>query len=986
MANRDFEIRMRMEAEYSAAQKALRDADKELKRLSATAKRLGVDMAAIDGGRVAKPMDGAAKAMKGAAVSAGQLQAATRQLPMQFTDIAVGLASGQKPMMVLLQQGGQLKDVFGGVGPAARAMGSYIVGLVNPFTVAAAAAGALALAWHQGQEESVAFNKALITTGNVAGVTTDQLQDMARSMSADGGTQGAAAAALAEVTAAGVFTADQLRLVGEAAVDMERVTGQSTEETVKQFAALADEPVKAVLELNEKTHFLTLTIYEQIKALQEQGREQDAATLAMSAYADEIDRRAADIAENLGLLETAWKNLAAGAKAAWDAMLDIGRENTASDRIEELGRQIYELRTNDSFGSFAHLGPLGSKARQARIAEYKAELNELLSAQRKEDRTAAQTAAAQRAQEAAIALDQEAAGYASAEEKRATRIAQARGRANAAIAEANKASNEALAAAGVASREELIAKIREDEAAIVAAIEAEGKKKPRKPRTPKDPDAGAKRALASLQQQLALLGEIEEGERRVSEAARIRYEITEGGFRNAEKSLKQQLLTTAEAIDLERNRTDLAKQLAAVNLDKVRLQGQGAAAAVAAAVAELEKLRAKAQEIGTARDVAAISEVIGLTQARAQLDAFGQQYDAVMGEIAREQDRIQTLVQSGLLSEYEAQKRIVHLYRDKGTVIEALLPRMEALAQRLGDPAAIAGVQRIRDELQKMQATTSLLEQQLGQTFTGALSNALQALVTNTATLGEAVRGFLLDMANGLARMASEALAQEAWARLLGMFQQRGGGNGAAAAQASAAAATTAAASALTAAGGTVTAGATAVTTGASALTGAGGALVTGGAAVAAAAVQMQAAAAALLAANTVGAASGFATGGYTGAGGKYQVAGVVHRGEYVLPKEVVNRVGLPTLRALHHGLLPLEKFAGAGMPRVSVPTAPRFNFADGGYARDAMPGQQVTIRPVVAIGERELAEAMNSAEGDRVYIAQARRMKQSLRQILEID
>lgn len=43
------------------------------------------------------------------------------------------------------------------------------------------------------------------------------------------------------------------------------------------------------------------------------------------------------------------------------------------------------------------------------------------------------------------------------------------------------------------------------------------------------------------------------------------------------------------------------------------------------------------------------------------------------------------------------------------------------------------------------------------------------------------------------------------------------------------------------------------------------------------------------------GGGRGWYTGGYTGAGGKYDVAGVVHRGEYVLPKEQVNQsTGLP--------------------------------------------------------------------------------------------
>ena len=969
MANRDFEIRMRMQAEFSAAQKALRETEDELKRLRTTAKRLEGDMAKL-GGPIAAPLDATALAMQRTSTSAKQLQFATRQLPMQFTDIVVALQAGQNPMQVLLQQGGQLKDTFGGVGPAARAMGRYVGGLVNPFTAAAAAAATLAIAWHQAEQQTVALNRALLLTGNSVGSSVEDLRELARELdNIDGVTQAAATGALAQVVGSGRFTTDQFDIVAEAAVRMQEVTGKSVDDTIKVFARIADEPVEALLELNRTEHFLTQAQLERVQALVEEGRAQDAATEAIRIYADTSNTRLTQLRTELGLLAGVWADVRSQAAETWEEVVQgIGEADLAARAFVDTMSGLSPAVKNAVRGigtSLSGISPLLGAALQIAVSGRRLKRDAVASPQ----------------------PTQPPGPVVDSEEEEARRKAQEEFD-RIAISNLDK---RARLEREIASIREVGLKVGKSEAEIQTQIAAAQqrfneaqRKKPKGPK-PKDPNAEAERGLASLRKQLALMGELEEGEKRVSEAARVRYEIAEGTYKTATAQLKAELLTTAEAIDLERNRTDLAKQLAAVNLDKVRLQGQGAAAAVAAAVAELEKLRAKAQEIGTARDVADISEVIGLTQARAQLDAFGQQYDAVMGDIAREQDRIQTLVQTGLLSEYEAQKRIIDLYRDKGTVIEALLPQAEALAQRLGDPAAIAGVQRIRDELQKMQATTSLLQQQLGQTFTGALSNALQALATNTATLGEAVRGFLLDMANGLARMASEALAQEAWARLLGMFQQRGGGNGAAAAQASAAAATTAAASALTAAGGTVTAGATAVTTGASALTGAGGALVTGGAAVAAAAVQMQAAAAALLTANTVGAASGFATGGYTGAGGKYQVAGVVHRGEYVLPKEVVNRVGLPTLRALHHGLLPLEKFAGAGMPRVSVPTAPRFNFADGGYARDAMPGQNVTIRPVVAIGERELAEAMNSAEGDRVYIAQARRMKQSLRQILEI-
>ena len=43
----------------------------------------------------------------------------------------------------------------------------------------------------------------------------------------------------------------------------------------------------------------------------------------------------------------------------------------------------------------------------------------------------------------------------------------------------------------------------------------------------------------------------------------------------------------------------------------------------------------------------------------------------------------------------------------------------------------------------------------------------------------------------------------------------------------------------------------------------------------------------------------GFAEGGYTGAGGKYQPAGIVHRGEYVFDQSSVRRIGLANLEAM---------------------------------------------------------------------------------------
>ena len=54
------------------------------------------------------------------------------------------------------------------------------------------------------------------------------------------------------------------------------------------------------------------------------------------------------------------------------------------------------------------------------------------------------------------------------------------------------------------------------------------------------------------------------------------------------------------------------------------------------------------------------------------------------------------------------------------------------------------------------------------------------------------------------------------------------------------------------------------------------------------------------LAAIAVIASGGFAAGGYTGDGGKFQPAGVVHRGEYVMSKEATARIGVDYLDSLH--------------------------------------------------------------------------------------
>lgn len=273
--------------------------------------------------------------------SAAQTAYAMRMIPAQMTDIIVGLSTGQSPFMVLMQQGGQLKDMFGGIGPAIKGVGGYVLGLINPVTLAAAAVGVLGLAYYKGSQEQGEFYKSLTLNGNLVGKTTGQLADMAARVSVvANSTTGVTAATLNQIVSSGKVAAESLERVTTAVVEISEATGIATEKLVGDFNDIAADPVAAITKLNDQYHFLTLATYNQIKALQDEGNQQDAARVATDAYANAMQQRANDIHQNLGILERAWDSLAKTAKGAWDVMLDIGREQTGTERISQIRKEL----------------------------------------------------------------------------------------------------------------------------------------------------------------------------------------------------------------------------------------------------------------------------------------------------------------------------------------------------------------------------------------------------------------------------------------------------------------------------------------------------------------------------------------------------------------------------------------------------------------------------------------------------------------------
>lgn len=333
--------------------KAERDADRSQKKMEADAKRAQKSIS-DEARKAAKDTQEAwsgatAKASADTArmgdLTAKQYAAAMRGVPAQITDIVVSLQGGQRPLTVLLQQGGQLKDMFGGTVPALRALSTGLLGLINPMTLLGAGAVALGAGFLAGRKESQAFQVALETTGRVSGATVGQLNSMSAAMAGvDGITRGRASEALAIFASGAGVGADRLQQYTQTALNWEKATGGAADEVAKNFKKLSEDPVKGIRELDSVMNLLTASTYAQIKALQQSGDATGAARVAQDAY-DKASRTAAEnINANLGTVERSWNAIVSASKRAIDAVKEVGRQTGDSAELAKTTARIAELQ------------------------------------------------------------------------------------------------------------------------------------------------------------------------------------------------------------------------------------------------------------------------------------------------------------------------------------------------------------------------------------------------------------------------------------------------------------------------------------------------------------------------------------------------------------------------------------------------------------------------------------------------------------------
>ena len=317
--------------------------------------------------------------------TAKQTAAALRGVPAQFTDIATSLQGGQAPLTVFLQQGGQLKDMFGGVGPAAKALGGYVAGLINPFTIAASAVGLFTLAAYKGYEQSEQYRKALTMSGDAAGKTADDLIALSNAIAGGRNFDEASQAVLA-LAGNGRLTGEAFTQVARAATEMSVATGKSAADIADQLSSTKGSVTDLAAEYSDKYGVITLAVFEQVRALEQQGDRMGAIKVLAGAVADEMGARNKEMVESTRGLARAWDDVKTSVSGVWN---ELKAGLSASPELFKLQHLQGQLQDAQKIGDKALIAGLEKQVSLAQAAvDAQTQKKEGISAEVQERKTA----------------------------------------------------------------------------------------------------------------------------------------------------------------------------------------------------------------------------------------------------------------------------------------------------------------------------------------------------------------------------------------------------------------------------------------------------------------------------------------------------------------------------------------------------------------------------------------------------------------------
>lgn len=411
---------------------------------------------------------------------------------------------------------------------------------------------------------------------------------------------------------------------------------------------------------------------------------------------------------------------------------------------------------------------------------------------------------------------------------------------------------------------------------------------------------------------------------------------------NAAKALSQQEKVSAA--------TKAAPgEVLSLQAEQSRLLGDAGQTTFDEVVKRFQKTLDDMRTIGNQAGIDLANSVINLTLITERLKELETKTQQTLSTLAAREQTVNVELNAGLISQVEAQRQLVDLHKQEADALEQLIPQLQAQADLLPrDSEAYAQatqkIQQFQNQIIQLRAHTNELADTLSNAFEKGLASSLEGLANHVKTLDQAIRGVFDSIKNATIQYFSQTLANEATtglrnlgASLFGSGNKAGGTDQAAQAAQSLSSGLTAGA---TAAAPTFTTAITAA--GTTAATAMGTAITTAGTAVAASISAAMASGAAAGSAGSLfssvaptvtetagGTTTTFDVGGYTGDGGKYQPAGIVHAGEFVHRQEVVRQPGALSF---------LEDFNRRGMQALTARGAAAY--ADGGYVAPTAAGR----------------------------------------------
>ncbi|HBB1415372.1 TPA: phage tail tape measure protein [Escherichia coli] len=746
-----------------------------------------------------------ALAAQKAGISVGQYKAAMRMLPAQFTDVATQLAGGQSPWLILLQQGGQVKDSFGGMIPMFRGLAGAITLPMVGATSLAVATGALAYAWYQGNSTLSDFNKTLVLSGNQAGLTADRMLVLSRAGQAAGLTFNQTSESLTALVNAGVRGGEQFEAISQSVARFSSASGVEVDKVAEAFGKLTTDPTSGLTAMARQFHNVTAEQIAYVAQLQRSGDEAGALQAANEAATKGFDDQTRRLKENMGTLETWADRTARAFKSMWDAVLDIGRPDTAQEMLIKAeaafkkADDIWNLRKDDYFVNDEARARYWDDREKARLAleaaRKKAEqqTQQDKNAQQQSDTEASRLKYTEEAQKAYERLQTPLEKYTARQEEL-----------NKALKDGKilQADYNTLMAAAKKDYEATLKKPKQSGVKVSAGERQEDR---------------AHAALLALQAELKMLEQHSGANEKISQQRRDLW-TAESQYAVLHKKLSADVLDgqkkslSIEEKSLlahEKETLEYKRQLAELG-DKVEHQKR---------LNELVQQAEKFAQQQRAKRAAIEAKSRGLTDRQAAREATEQRLKEQYGD--------NPLALNNVMSE---QKKT-----------------WAAEDQLRG--SWMAGLKSGWSEWEES-ATDSMsqVKSAATQTFDGIAQNMAAMLTGSEQNWRSFTRSVL--------SMMTEILLKQAMVGIVGSIGS--------------------------AIGGAV----------------GGGASASGGTAIQAAAAKFH-----------------FATGGFTGTGGKYEPAGIVHRGEFVFTKEATSRIGVGNLYRLMRGYATGGYVGGAGSP-----------------------------------------------------------------------